>query len=255
MTSIPGLNPYGGTFKKEFSFSRFQWVLPGAVARSAQPGYGAGDQPHTVKPFDVKFLQLNKITCVISANEYDMDAEGSKRLNAGGIDFVHAPVKDFSAPMPEILRLIANTIENCRTRKRNPGATLVYCGYGQGRTGTYVAAWAMIKHMAGRPEIKDMCTHAFLHTQFGVEKPEQSRAVCLAAGLTFNGGGAGGAGGGSAPSFTGPPGYTSGPSGLPMPDLPIGGTFANFGSAPSTFYVAGSGSSGSGAFKYYKSIF
>ena len=260
MASIPGLNPYGGTFKKEFSFTRFQWVLPGAVARSAQPNYGISDAPHTVTPFDVRFLQLNKVKCVISANHCDMDREGSKRLNAGGIDFLHAPVPDFTAPLPPILRVIANTIETTRTRKKDPGATLVYCGYGQGRTGTYIAAWAMIKYMAGRPEIKDMCTHAFLRAQFGVEKPEQSRAVCLAAGLTFNEGGTAGVAGttsaaSSAPSFFGPPAAGGGLSSFPMPSPPGGGGFADFGSAPSEFYVAGSGSSGSGAFKYYKSIF
>ena len=254
MTSLPGLNPYGGTFRKEFSFTRFQWVLPGVVARSAQPGYGGGDAPHTVKPFDVRFLQLNKITCVISANHCDMDAEGAKRLIAGGIDFVHAPVPDFAAPRPETLRVIANTIEHCRTRKRTPGATLVYCGYGKGRTGTFVAAWAMMKYMAGRPDIEDMCTHAFLSAQFGVEKPEQSRAVCLAAGRPFNEGGTAGAGS-SAPSFIGPPGVASGPSGIAMPSSPGGLGFADFGSAPSEFYVGGSGSTGSGSLKYYKGIF
>ena len=175
---VVGLNRYDPKAKRQLAFARFQWVLGGTLARSAQPNYvGPKDADHTVRPFDVTFLQLNKIVCVISANSCDMNPKGRALLKAAGIDFYHAKVTDHAAPTPEQLQEVANRIEGYRTRKDNPGATLVYCGYGQGRTGTYVAGWAMLKHMENRLDKKGMCTLSFLWSQFGVEKQAQVQVI------------------------------------------------------------------------------
>ena len=174
---VPGLNPYRSDAKRELAFVRFQWVLPGTLARSGQPNYTGTDADHTVRPFDVTFLQLNKIVCVVSANSRDMSGEGKDRLAKAGIHFHHARMEDFGAPTPAQLHEVANLIERHRTREQNPGASLVYCGFGEGRTGTYVAGWAMLKHMENRLDKKAMCGLNSLRTQFGVENQAQALVI------------------------------------------------------------------------------
>ena len=174
---ILGLNPFSSSAKKEVSFGCFQWVLPGTLARSTQPGYTGTDNDHTVKPFDVTFLRLKKIVCIISANSRDMLQGGRDLLKDAGIDFYQFKLVDFTAPTPAQLRTVADLIEHNRTRPQNPGATLIYCGAGQGRTGTYVAGWAMLKYLDNVLDRKLMLSLGFLWRQFGVERPEQALAV------------------------------------------------------------------------------
>ena len=174
---LDGLKSYDKKAKKQFSFDRFQWVLPGTLARSSAPGYRGGDREHTVKPFDVGFLRGNQIVCVISANEYELDKKGRESLARVGIEFHHFGLADFGAPTPKRLREIADLIEACRNRSKNPGATLIYCGFGQGRTGTYVAGWAMLNRLANRPDKNTMCSLSFLKMHFGVEEPAQAQAI------------------------------------------------------------------------------
>ena len=179
------LNKFDLWAKKEFAFDRFQWVLDGTLARCGQPYYTSTDGAHTVQPPDVMFLRLKNIVSVISANHYDMEDEGKKRLKDAGIDFHHRPVADFGVPSSEQLRGVAGLIEANRTRKRKPGATLVYCGAGQGRTGTYVAGWVMLKYMANRPYSEGNYTFSFLKDQFGVEREAQAKSISQLVGKPF----------------------------------------------------------------------
>ena len=80
-------------------------------------------------------------------------------------------------PTPAQLRTVADLIEHNRTRPQDPGATLIYCGAGQGRTGTYVAGWAMLKYLDNVLDKKSMLNLNFLSRQFGVERSEQALAV------------------------------------------------------------------------------
>ena len=164
---LNGLNSYDADAGKDCAFDRFQWVRAGKLARSSQPNYDGRDQVHSVSQQDVAFLQLMKISCVISANECDMDTAGRTALKNGGISFHRFKVPDFGAPAADRFRAVADLIE------ANTG-TLIYCGYGQGRTGTYVAGWAKLKH---RPAIKGLNDFQFLKKHFGVEKPGQAQAI------------------------------------------------------------------------------
>lgn len=198
--------------RKKFAFSNFQWVVNddklGRLARSSQPNYLGMDQIHTVRPIDVTFLKHNRIRCVISANQLERATKAIEHYSSQG------------------------------------GATLVYCGAGQGRTGTFTAGWAMLAFMRKQKvtDIDGMCNLDFLGDNFGVEKSEQVNAIRSAVGLNptpiqniaqFS----------STPGFSSfpPPGFmnmgsgSSGPSGLGLPDDDNFGipSYANFGSGRS----------------------
>ena len=182
MTTQPtGLNRYNRKASQKFCFPRFQWVLDGVLARSGQPGYKGynKDEDHTIKPYELGFLRANRIVCVISANSRYMDTDGMQRLFGAGIEFHHLGIADYKAPTPAQLQAVAETVEECRTRRKNRGATLIYCGFGEGRTGTYVAAWAMLKHLADlpAPDKRKMCSFRFLREQFGVERAPQAQMI------------------------------------------------------------------------------
>lgn len=246
-TPIPGLKPFDVTGQQECSLQRFQWVLPGTLARSSQPGYRRHDEPHTIRPYEATLLRMKKIVRVISANHFSLDQAGAQLLTMARIDFIHEPVQDFTAPTTAQLRRVADTIEDRRTRQQNPGATLVYCGFGRGRTGTYVAGWAMLKYMV-RSRVKDMFTFTSLAKQFGVERPEQAQAICAAAGQPYVA--VAGAGNGNAPSFPSFVGLQGSGSGSFAPHFPDHPGFAMFNSGQSEFRLPGSGPS-----KFYKGKF
>lgn len=157
---------YTGKSGREHAFERFQWVLDGKLARSARPYY-TGPKGHTLERHDVYFLATQGITCVISAYQTDMDEAGKNALKKAGIAFHSFPVPDFHAPTAWELWEAARLIHGHRK-------TLVYCGYGEGRTGTFVAAWAKLRHT---PSIKGMSDFGFLKKNFGVERPCQAQVL------------------------------------------------------------------------------
>ena len=150
------------------TFRRFQWVLDRKLARSARPYYyGAG--AYTVRRSDVYFLATQKITCVISFYGTDMEQDGKNRLATAGIEYHNFPIVDFTAPTPQQVLTVANLIDQHRT-------TLVYCGAGCGRTGTFVAGWAKLKH---RPYINGLSNAGltYLKANFGVEEACQAQLL------------------------------------------------------------------------------
>ena len=155
------LNAFNEEASPRGSLMRFQWVLNGAVARSSQPGYTGGDAPHDISASDVAILRAEGIKTVISANHCELSDEGKDRLSAAGIEFFHFPVADFK---PHTVRQLE---ESARLLRNKPPA-LVYCGYGQGRTGTVVAGWAIISRLPG--VLKE---DSYLKNTFGVETDEQ----------------------------------------------------------------------------------
>lgn len=157
---------YTGKSKREHAFERFQWVLEGKLARSARPYY-TGAKGHTLERHDVYFLATQGITCVISAYQTDLDDAGKNALTRAGIAFHSFPVPDFKAPTAWELWEAARLIHEHRT-------TLVYCGYGEGRTGTFVAAWAKLRHT---PLVKGLNDLASLRENFGVERPCQAQIL------------------------------------------------------------------------------
>ncbi|GLS24750.1 hypothetical protein [Marinibactrum halimedae] len=176
------LNTYSPRNKKKFAFTNLQWASNGVVARSAQPNYEHRDGNHTLSPVDVSFLRYQRIATVIGANKFPLDDDGQKRLNNLGIQYHHRGLKDFRAPTVDVIKDVANKIQAARSKG---GATLVYCGFGAGRTGTYVAGWAVLHYyMPLGANLEEVCTEAFLKQQFGVETPAQVNAIRAAANLS-----------------------------------------------------------------------
>ena len=157
---------YTGKSGRQHAFERFQWVLEGKLARSARPYY-TGTKGHTLERHDVYFLATQGITCVISAYQTDLDDAGKNALTSAGIAFHSFPVPDFNAPTAWELWEAARLIHEHRT-------TLVYCGYGEGRTGTFVAAWAKLRHT---PLVKGLNDLASLREHFGVERACQAQVL------------------------------------------------------------------------------
>ena len=177
-----GLKKYRRGSPRFACFSNFQYVLDGKLARGSQPNYLDKDKIHTVSELDVRFLRQNKISCLISANNCEMDTRGKQLLANAHIGFFHFKIEDFHAPNPKQLKTVARLIEEFRHR----GTTIVYCGYGEGRTGTFVAAWALLMYMPSRGISSaggGRCSDDFLQDSFGVEKLVQKNAVRMAVGL------------------------------------------------------------------------
>lgn len=241
--SLYGLIPYAYNGRTEMGFTNFQWVVPGKVARSSQPGYNnASDTVQSFSMVQIMFLKTKGIRCIISANELGITPQSQRLLDSAHIAYHHFSVVDRQPPTAYHLQNASDRIDQTLA---SGGGVLVYCGYGQGRTGTFVAGWAMLKWLAaddGKRQLtrNQMCTEPFLRNNFGVEHGPQVAAVRAAAALpalpmaaptgVANFGGS--AGSGWIPPL--PPSpipfFNSGASALGMPNM---GTttlnFANFG--------------------------
>lgn len=237
---VYGLNEYQRHFVTESGFRNFQWVLNGVLARSAQPNYTGSDKEHEISYPQADFLKKKGITCLISSNQYALPKHSKTLLNTHGIAYYHFEVEDYKSATPEQLRRVAEIVEF----NRKKGAALIHCGFGEGRTGTMVAGWAMVAHMPNQAgaNLDVLCSRANLKDNFGVETEDQARSIRRAARLVDNlpatlpfppGLGLSGPGqpapqpsGGSAPPFAGPSGIGM-PDDLSMPSI----SFASSGSS------------------------
>ncbi|MFK7819261.1 MAG: hypothetical protein AB8G99_11115 [Planctomycetaceae bacterium] len=93
-------------------------------------------------------------------------------LKKNGITYLHLPTKDFEGVTANDLEAGVKAIES--------GKTLVYCGFGQGRTGCLISAWAAVHlwkqkpnyfHQFSMEDIRKFIEH------FGVEKSWQVEDV------------------------------------------------------------------------------
>ncbi|AQT10323.1 protein-tyrosine phosphatase family protein [Pseudomonas protegens] len=119
------------------------WVTPAGagnkVYRSSQPGYKGEDTKQDFTDGVIKVLTDNKIKLIVSLNHYGLADGSAGRLKSKGIVYYSLGVEDFHAPTPKQL------FDGCEQIKAKIGSdsVLVYCGYGQGRTGTMMTAWQM----------------------------------------------------------------------------------------------------------------
>ena len=140
--TLYGLNSYQESKRTEMGFCNFQWVHQGRLARSSQPNYTNHDAIQNYTMANILFLKMKGIRCIVSANHQGISADSVRLLADANIAHHHYRVVDFQAPTPAQLQNAANVIQQ---GMQGGGAVLVHCGYGQGRTGTFVAAWAMLK--------------------------------------------------------------------------------------------------------------
>ncbi len=118
-------------------FYRFEWVkghIPDSdkLARSSAPYYNSSDSDQKLTDASISFLKASKIEHVISLNSQANSKDISDKLKNNSIAYTPLPVEDFKSPTLSDL-----STGNTQYRKHRAG-TLVWCGYGHGRTGTMV---------------------------------------------------------------------------------------------------------------------
>lgn len=145
----------------EAGFYRFEQVklhlLPtDRLFRSSAPHYKSRDSDQRLDPESIAFLNKQNIKHVISVNWPADDATitMTNTLRTAGIAHTPLKVEDHHAPTPEQLKK-----GNTEWEKHRPG-TLVWCGFGHGRTGTMVSG---LQIMA---EKKKPHPHKFTHDDY-----------------------------------------------------------------------------------------
>ena len=153
----------------------FYWLIEGALAGCPRPGAGAtrrggaleDDGAAAALDADLAWLREQGIGAVLTMTETSLDAEALARH---GLDSLHLPVVDMTAPTPEQFERALRFIDHHRVRGT---PVVVHCLVGQGRTGVVLAAY-LVRHGAtpsqALAEVRSVCPGA-------VENPEQERAL------------------------------------------------------------------------------
>jgi len=118
---------------KNPTFRRFEWVIPGRLARSSAPFYDGEDADENINETSIEFLNNYEIKNIISLNSVELSPRQKGRLRAAGISYSHIKAVEWTAITQEQFDQIWKAYEKA-------GATIVYCGYGDGRTGMAISA-------------------------------------------------------------------------------------------------------------------
>lgn len=124
----------------------FYWLMEGELAgcgrpggrgggRAAAGGWEAATEAARALDDDLAWLRGRGIGAVLSLTETPL-AEGA--LTRHGLEGLHLPVDDLTAPTPEELDCALGFIDRQRALGR---AVVVHCLVGEGRTGTVLAAY------------------------------------------------------------------------------------------------------------------
>lgn len=160
----------------------FYWVIEGAVAGCGRPGgpdrYGptkwrsAGSTPDAEEQRraldeDLAWLTSQGISAVLSLTETPLAEDA---IEQHGMEGLHLPVDDLTAPAPEQLDLALAFIDKQRALGRK---VVVHCLMGQGRTGTVLAAYLIrggVTTEAALRDVRAVCPDA-------VGSKQQERAL------------------------------------------------------------------------------
>ena len=153
----------------------FYWLVEGALAGCGRPGHVASRRGKALDhgeveealDADLAWLREQGIGAVLTMTETPLAAEALARH---GLDALHLPVEDMTAPTPEQFERALRFIDHHRLRGT---PVVVHCLMGQGRTGVILAAYLV--RLGATPEralaeVRAACPGA-------VENPEQERAL------------------------------------------------------------------------------
>lgn len=111
------------------AFRGFSWVRHRQLAGMPRPGvYESLDT-------DLGYLELQGIDILFSLTEVPTPAQD---VEAHGMELIHVPVQDFTAPTREQLLFYLELTQAAMDAGSRVG---VHCQGGRGRTGTFLAAW------------------------------------------------------------------------------------------------------------------
>jgi len=114
-------------------FRRFEWVIPGRLARSSAPYYDGEDSDESINDGSIEFLKNYGVKNIISLNSIELSSRQKGRLRAAGISYSHIKALEYTAVTQEQFDQIWKAYDKA-------GVTIVYCGYGDGRTGMAISA-------------------------------------------------------------------------------------------------------------------
>ncbi|OAA63217.1 protein-tyrosine phosphatase [Cordyceps fumosorosea ARSEF 2679] len=143
-------DPSGEAASADGGLQRFELVTahvtPGySLARSSAPYYvydpTADDSDGTQKitKDTIKALKAKKINHVISANSQANNTEFVRAFEQAGIAYTPIPVRNWTSPTEHQFQQAWEGFQ----RHRGDGTTLVWCGYGHGRTGVVITGLQM----------------------------------------------------------------------------------------------------------------
>lgn len=124
-------DPYDGVYLPDPGVNTvrgFSWVEEGVLA--AMP-----------YPRDLDAVGAEGVTTLVSLTELPLDAEA---LESAGLQSLHLPVADFTAPTLQQMSTFVQTVEEGRLTDQPVG---VHCAAGLGRSGTMAAAWFVYSGM------------------------------------------------------------------------------------------------------------
>jgi atypical dual specificity phosphatase len=116
---------------------------------------------------DVHWLREQGIDALLSLTERELPLDSEE---TGGLEVLHLPVIDMTAPQPSQLIQALSFIDRQRAQGR---AVAAHCLQGQGRTGTILAAYLVRQGMepaAAVSHLRQICPGA-------IEAKEQERAL------------------------------------------------------------------------------
>jgi len=114
-------------------FRRFEWVIPGRLARSSAPYYDGEDADESINETSIEFLNSYGIKDIISLNSVELSQRQRNRLRAAKISYSHIKAVKCAAVTQEQFHRIWSAYSRA-------GVTIVYYGYGDGRTGMAISA-------------------------------------------------------------------------------------------------------------------
>ncbi|HCG00246.1 MAG TPA: hypothetical protein DEV93_06840 [Chloroflexi bacterium] len=146
---------------------RFYWLEEGVLAGCSRPGGESPAPDPSAVMQDLHWLKERGVLAVLSLTETGLYLDSEE---IDGIDFLHLPVIDMTAPQPSQLIQALRFIDHQRARGR---AVAAHCLQGQGRTGTVLAAYLVRQGMepeAAISRLRMICPGA-------IEAKDQERAL------------------------------------------------------------------------------
>ncbi|RDA84144.1 hypothetical protein CP532_4528 [Ophiocordyceps camponoti-leonardi (nom. inval.)] len=140
--------------------------------RSSAPFYDGVDSSQKYDVRTAKFLQSQGIKTVISLNSHAVSPNFFFLYKGHDVVYVSVPVVDFKAPTVREMDKVWEAYKSNRHR----GGTVIWCGFGHGRTGTAICALE-IRAQAEKPRIwRTMLDERHFKTHH-VETPEQLKQL------------------------------------------------------------------------------